>query len=56
MSFAPLMFLIVVEGLGRAILHALVQKRGFFHGGFPRFLLFGVKSDVTGTRRRCIHA
>lgn len=22
---------------------ALVQKRGFFHGGFPRFLLFGYK-------------
>ena len=22
---------------------SLVQKRGFFHGGFPRFLLFGVK-------------
>ena len=35
---------------------SLVQKHGFFHGGFPRFLLFGVKSDVTGTRRRCIHA
>ena len=34
----------------------LVQKHGFFHGGFPRFLLFGVKSDVTGMRRRCIHA
>ena len=26
--------------------YPLVQKRGFFHGGFPRFLLFGVKSDV----------
>ena len=27
-------------------IQTLVQKRGFFHGGFPRFLLFGVKSDV----------
>ena len=24
-------------------LETLVQKRGFFHGGFPRFLLFGYK-------------
>ena len=37
-------------------LATLVQKRGFFHGGFPRFLLFGVKSEATGTRRHCIHA
>ena len=35
---------------------SLVQKCGFFHGGFPCFLPFGVKSDITGMRRRCIHA
>ena len=23
---------------------SLIQKRGFFHGGFPRFILFDVKS------------
>ena len=34
----------------------LVQKRGFFHEGFPRFLLFGVKSNVIGMRHHCIHA
>ena len=35
---------------------SLVHKRRFFHRGFPHFLLFGVKSDVTRTRRHCIHA
>ena len=35
------------NGFGGHSLHrTLVQKRGFFHRGFPRFLLFGVKSDV----------
>ena len=34
---------------------SLVQKRGFFQGGFPRFLLFGDKIRCKGTRRRCIH-
>ena len=35
------------NGFGGHSLHrTLVQKRGFFHGGFPLFLLFGVKSDV----------
>ena len=49
---------IVLQELREHHLYAkftLVQKHGFFHGGFPRFLLFGVKSDVTGMRRRCIH-
>ena len=25
---------------------SLIQKRGFFHGGFPRFILYGVKSEA----------
>ena len=33
-----------VFGLIDKHIGALIQKHGFFHGGFPRFILFDVKS------------